>query len=153
MYGAVALGADHAGYGLKEQLKRFLEKREIPYHDFGTHSAESCDYPDVAMAVAKAVQQRECLQGILCCGSGAGMAITANRFPGVRAVVCPDTHTALMSRRHNDANVICFGGRVVAPEYAQEILEIFLNTPFEGGRHQRRVDKMDAIREGDQVQC
>jgi ribose 5-phosphate isomerase B len=153
MFGAVALGSDHAGYDLKEGLKAFLEKREIPYHDFGCFTAESCDYPDVAAEVAKAVQRGEYLQGVICCGSGVGVAITANRFPGVRAVVAPDTYTAAMSRRHNDANVICFGGRVVAVEYAQEMLEVFMNTPFEGGRHQRRVNKMDAIQQGDQVQC
>lgn len=153
MYGALAIGADHAGYELKDALKEFLEKREIPYKDFGCFSAERCDFPEVAVEVAKAVQGGEYLQGILCCGSGVGMAITANRFPGVRAVVANDIYTAAMSRRHNDANIICFGGRMIAPELAQELLDVFLNTPFEGGRHQRRVEKMDALQLGDQIQC
>lgn len=153
MLGALAIASDHAGYSLKEALKACLDKREIPYQDFGCFSEEPGDYPDFAAEVAKAVQKGDCLQGILCCGSGIGMAMTANRFPGVRAVVCQDPHTAMMSRRHNDANVICFGGRVIAPEYAQELLEIFLNTPFEGGRHQRRVDKINTANQGEQIQC
>lgn len=153
MFGALALGADHAGYHLKEALKAYLDKREIPYHDFGCFSTESCDYPDLAAQVAQAVQSGEYVQGVLLCGSGVGVAITANRFSGVRAVVARDLHTAAMSRHHNDANVLCMGGRVLAPEYALEILDVFLNTPFDGGRHQRRVDKMDAVAQGDQVQC
>ncbi len=152
MYGALALGSDHAGHSLKESLKVLLEKREIPFQDFGCFSADSCDYPDFAVGVAKGVQNGEFLQGVLCCGSGVGMAIVANRFHGVRAVVCNDMHTAIMSRRHNDANIICFGGRVIAPEYAEELLEIFMNTPFEGGRHQRRVGKMDDLPVGE-AQC
>jgi ribose 5-phosphate isomerase B len=153
MDGTFAIGSDHAGFELKEALKNYLEKREIPYKDFGCFTSDSVDYPDIAGFVARAVQDGEYLQGILCCGSGVGMAITANRFDKIRAVVCHDLYTASMSRRHNDANVICFGGRVVAPEYAQELLDVFMNTPFEGGRHQRRVDKMDTAPQGDQVQC
>lgn len=153
MFGALALGADHAGYALKEALKAYLEKREIPYHDFGCFSTDSCDYPDIAANIAQAVQKGDYIQGILCCGSGVGMCITANRFPGIRAVLCQDSYTAAISRRHNDTNVLCLGGRIVAPEYAQEIMDTFLNTPFEGGRHQRRVDKMDTVHQGDQVQC
>lgn len=153
MSGAIALGADHAGYALKESLKAFLDKREIPYHDFGCLSDASTDYPDYAAQVAKAVQAGDCIQGVLCCGSGVGMAITANRFPGVRAVVVQDPYIAEMSRRHNDANVICFGARVIAKEYAEELLEAFMNTSFEEGRHQRRVDKMDVVEKGDHVQC
>lgn len=151
--GALALGSDHAGYALKEAMKEFLEKREIPYEDFGCFSAESSDYPDFAAKVAQSVRKGECLQGVLCCGSGVGVAIAANRFPGIRAVTCSDAHIAAFSRRHNDANIICFGGRMIAPEYAQELLEIFINTPFEGGRHSRRIEKLDTIFQGEQVQC
>lgn len=151
--GTLALGADHAGYELKEELKSFLEKREIPYKDFGCFSSESCDYPYYAIEVAKAVQRGECLQGVLCCGSGVGMAMAANRLSGIRAVATMDIHITLRSRRHNDANIICLGGRMIAPEYAQELLEIFINTPFEGGRHQRRIDKLDTILQEGGVQC
>ncbi len=153
MYGALALGADHAGYPLKEALKQYLDKHEIPYYDFGCNSLDSVDYPDLAADVARAVRKGEYTQGILCCGSGVGMAIAANRFQDVRAVVCHDPFIASMSRRHNNANVICFGARVIAPEYAEELLSIFLNTPFDGGRHQSRVDKMDHLLEEKQVQC
>jgi ribose 5-phosphate isomerase B len=151
--GALALGSDHAGYELKEAIKTFLEAREIPFKDFGCFNTDSVDYPDFAADVARSIQKGECLQGVLCCGSGVGVAIAANRFPGVRAVPCVDAHTATMSRRHNDANVICFGGRMIAPEYAQELLEIFINTSFDGGRHQRRVEKLDTVYQGDPMQC
>jgi ribose 5-phosphate isomerase B len=145
MLGDVALGADHAGFSLKEALKEFLDDREISYKDYGCFSTERTDYPDVAFEVAKAIKAGEYSQGILCCGSGVGMAMTANRIPGIRAVVCSDIYIATMSRRHNDANIICFGGRIIAADYGQELLDIFLNTPFEGARHQRRVEKMDII--------
>lgn len=155
MTSMLAIGSDHAGYTLKEALKKHLDEREIPYRDYGCDSAESGpDYPDIAAQVAQAVASGQgATQGIICCGSGVGVAISANRFPKVRAVVCTDIYTAEMSRRHNDANVICFGGRVTAPEYATVILEVFLNTPFEGGRHQRRVDKMSHLLQGEQIQC
>lgn len=153
MGNAVALGSDHAGYALKESLKAFLDDREIPYHDFGCFSPTRCDYPDLAAEVARAVQSGNCLQGILCCGSGIGMAMTANRFPGIRAVVCQDIHTAVMSRSHNDANIICFGGRIIAPEYAAELYETFMNTPFAGQRHQQRIEKMDTVQQGEHSAC
>lgn len=153
MAATLALGADHAGYPLKEALKQYLEQQGIPYHDYGCYSLESCDYPDIAAQVAKAVEQKDALQGILCCGSGVGMAMMANRSPGVRAVVVHDVFTAEMSRRHNDANVICFGCRVIAPEYAQVLLDTFLHTDFEGGRHQQRVRKLSTTPQGDPAAC
>ena len=130
MSGALAIGSDHAGFSLKEALKQFLDQREIPYQDLGTYSTDSCDYPDIAVAVAKTLQNGTSLQGILCCGSGLGVAISANRLPGIRAIVAHDNHTAMMGRRHNDANIICFGGRVIAPEYAQEVLENLYEYPL-----------------------
>ncbi len=153
MSGLIAMGADHAGYALKESLKTFLESRDFPVRDFGCFSLESCDYPDVAAQVARSIQNHEAVQGILCCGSGVGMAIAANRFPKVRAVVCQDPHIAACSRHHNDANIICFGARMIAPEYAQELAEIFLTAPFDGGRHQRRVDKMTTLLQGEPSSC
>ena len=143
MLGEIAIGADHAGFTLKEALKEFFDTREISYKDYGCFSTERIDYPDVAFEVAKAVKSGDYTQGVLCCGSGIGMAMAANRIPEIRAVVCSDVYTATMSRRHNNANIICFGGRIIAPEYAQELLDIFMNTPFEGSRHQRRIEKMD----------
>lgn len=153
MSGSIAIGADHAGYALKETLKAYLDKCEVPYVDLGCFSEDSVDYPDFAAKVAQSVQSGDCVQGVLCCGSGVGVAITANRFPGVRAVVCHDPFITTMSRRHNDANVICFGARIVAAPYAIELLDVFLNTPFEAGRHQKRVDKMRTVCQGASVSC
>lgn len=153
MSGSIAIAADHAGFRLKETLKGFLDQQDIPYHDFGCPDESSCDYPDYAKKVALAVQKGEHTQGILCCGSGIGMAMTANRYDNVRAAVCYDLHSAAMSRRHNDANVLCLGGRVTAPEYVWEIVQLFLSTEFDGGRHTRRVEKINMGTEREEVQC
>ncbi len=153
MTSPLAIGSDHAGYALKELLKTYLDTRQICYRDFGSYSEERCDYPDLASQVALSIQRGESAQGILCCGSGVGMVMAANRFPGIRAVLGTDIYIARMSREHNNANVICFGGRMIAPEYAHTILETFLNTPFEGGRHETRIQKMDTLQHGEQVQC
>lgn len=139
----VAIAADHAGVVLKDTLKSFLESENISVVDFGTHSAESVDYPDFAQQVARAVISREVERGVLVCGSAIGMAISANRHKGVRAAVIRDGYDARMSREHNDANVACFGARVTPAEQAVDLLRVWLTTPFEGGRHQKRVDKID----------
>lgn len=141
----IALASDHAGYRLKEFVKQILEKRNLPYKDYGTSSEEPCDYPDFAGPASRAVSEGESERGILCCGSAAGMVIVANKFPRVRAVACPDAKTAEMSRLHNNANVLALGGRVVSPEEAEHIVKVWLETPFEGGRHARRVEKIAAL--------
>ncbi|MBF0496198.1 MAG: ribose 5-phosphate isomerase B [Deltaproteobacteria bacterium] len=136
----ILIGSDHGGYILKESLKKFLSARGHEVIDVGTDSESSVDYPGYAMEVAKRVAADWTLMGILICGTGQGMCMVANRVPGVRAAVCNDLFTARMARAHNNANVLTMGGRVVGPGLAEEIVSVFLNTPFEGGRHQRRID-------------
>ena len=143
----IAIGADHGGYQLKKEVTAYLEDRGYAILDVGTFSGESVDYPDFAAAVARAVQQKRADLGILICGTGIGMAITANKFRGIRAAVVHDAYTAAMSRRHNNANVITFGGRVVGAGVAFSIVEAWLGNRFEGGRHLRRLNKIRAFEE------
>ncbi|MBX6377605.1 MAG: ribose 5-phosphate isomerase B [Clostridia bacterium] len=143
----LALAADHGGFELKEAIKGWLRELGHSVEDFGTHSAEAVDYPDYARLVAEAVARGDCDRGVLVCGSGIGMAIAANKVPGVRAAVCNDPYSARLTRQDNDANVLALGGRVVGPGMAREILEVWLNTPFAGGRHARRVEKIRALEE------
>jgi ribose 5-phosphate isomerase B len=138
----IALGADHAGFRLKEDLKRLLEDRHISYKDFGTQSEESVDYPDFAAQVGRSVASGAFDFGILVCGTGIGMAIAANKVSGVRAAPVVDLDSTRLSRQHNDANVLAIGARVTSKERAFDIVSTFLDTPFEGGRHQRRVAKI-----------
>lgn len=138
----IAIGADHAGYSLKERLKTWLAADGHRILDHGTHSSESVDYPDYAAAVAETVRAGDAERGVLVCGSGIGMAIAANKVPGVRAAVAADPGIARLSRLHNDANVLALGARLTAPAQALAIVETWLATPFEGGRHARRVDKL-----------
>ena len=142
---SIALAADHGGYELKEAIKAHLEERGIAYEDFGTDSTASVDYPDFAAAGCKAVQGRRCALAILCCGTGVGMSMCANKMQGIRACCCSDTFSAEFTRRHNDANVLCMGGRVVGAGLGCQIVDAFLNATFEGGRHQKRIDKMMAL--------
>lgn len=136
----IAIGSDHAGFSMKEDLVEFLRQRKIRYTDFGGYSGEvRVDYPEVAFKVAEAVASGKCERGILVCGSGIGMAIAANKVPGVYAARCNDTYSARMSRRHNNANVLTLGGRMIGKDLATEILEVWLETAFEGGRHEKRV--------------
>ena len=141
----IALGADHGGFLLKEAVKQYLEEQGIPYRDFGTHSEESVDYPLFAEPVARAVASGEASKGILCCGTGVGISIAANKIKGIRAAVVCNAFCAEATRRHNDANILCMGGRVISAEQAVEFTKIFLETPFEGGRHQRRIDQIAAL--------
>ena len=143
MKAPLILGADHAGYQLKEQLKKALDARGLASRDVGTFSADSVDDPDFAHQVAEAVSKGEAERGLLVCGSGQGMAMVANRYPGVRAALPFDEESARLSREHNDANVIALGGRFLPPERAERILDVWLSTPFAGGRHQARVEKID----------
>lgn len=141
----LALAADHGGFELKESLKKHLEARGIPYRDFGTDSAASVDYPDYALPACQAVVRGECSAAILCCGTGVGMSMCANKVKGIRACCCSDTFSAEFTRRHNNANALCLGGRVVGTGLACQIVDAFLNAEFEGGRHQKRIDKMMAL--------
>ena len=138
----VALGCDHAGWELKERLKAWLIQTGHQVLDFGTHSPDSVDYPDYALQVADSIANGKVERGVLVCGTGIGMAMTANKVPGVRAAFCPDPFTARLSREHNDANVLTLGGRLMGSEMAIEILGIWLATPFQGGRHSRRIEKI-----------
>ena len=138
----VAIGSDHAGFEYKEDLISFLEANEISYQDFGTHSVESVDYPDFAHPVALAVENGEAAFGILLCGSANGVAITANKHRGIRAAICWGEEIAKLAREHNNANIICIPARFVREGDAEKMVQIFLNTEFEGGRHQQRVNKI-----------
>ena len=140
----IALGSDHAGLALKRELRAVLEKRGETVVDLGCHDEQSCDYPDFGHVVAKGVAEGRYRFGVLVCGTGIGMSIAANRHRGVRAALCTEALAARMSREHHDANVLCMGARIVGPGLAQAILEAFLDARFEGGRHERRVKKLDA---------
>jgi ribose 5-phosphate isomerase B len=140
----IALGADHAGFQLKDSLKRLLDEMGVLYEDFGTTTAQSVDYPDFARAVAESVADGTCDRGILVCGTGVGMSIAANKVAGVRSAPIVDTDTAKLSREHNDLNVLTLGARVLPESRAREIVRAFLQTPFEGGRHATRVSKIES---------
>lgn len=141
----VALGCDHAGYALKEVVTSLLNQEGHELLDEGTWSDESCDYPDFAERVALRVASGEAERGIIICATGVGMAMTANKIPGIRAAVCNDLYTARYSRLHNDANVLALGARVIGPGVAKEIASIWMQAPFEGGRHSRRLDKLGEV--------
>lgn len=141
----IVLGADHAGVGLKDALKPFLDARGVTYVDVGTHGGDSVDYPDYAALVARAVVGGDADLGLLVCGSGIGMAIAANKIPGIRAAAVTEVESARLSRSHNNANVLALGARLTPQPLAEEIVAAFLDTPYEGGRHQRRVDKITAM--------
>jgi len=146
----IAIGSDHAGFRLKEDLNDALVEMGYAVHDVGTYSEESCDYPDIALTVAESVSQGEADKGVLVCGTGAGMAMTANKVPGIRAVVCNEPYTAEYCRLHNDANVMTIGSRLVDFDDARNILKVFLATGFDGeteagARHARRLEKIRDI--------
>ena len=135
----IALGSDHGGYDLKERVKAYLDQEKILYKDFGCDSKESCDYPVFGKAAAEAVASGECDKGIVICTTGIGISITANKVKGIRCALCSDPLSAEMTRRHNDANMLAMGAGMVGPNLAERIVQVFLNTEFEGGRHARRV--------------
>ena len=141
----VALAADHGGYELKEAIRKHLDEFGVAYKDFGSYTGEACDYPDMAEAACRAVVAGECDKALLFCGTGVGISMSANKIRGIRACCCSDAFSAEYTRRHNDANALCMGGRVVGPGLGIYLVDLFLNTPFEGGRHQRRIDKMMAL--------
>lgn len=138
----LGLSCDHAGYELKEFVKQILDKKGLAYKDFGTCSTESCDYPDFAHPLALAIEAGEVYPGIAICGSGNGIAMTLNKHQGIRAALCWEEEIAQLARAHNDANILVMPGRFISQEEATRAVEAFLNTPFEGGRHQRRIDKI-----------
>lgn len=137
----IYIGSDHGGFSLKEKIKNHLLSKNMELKDFGTHSLDSCDYPDIAQALSEAVASDDAV-GILVCGTGIGMSISANKVSGIRAALCWSEYTAEMSRRHNNANILCLGGRVLEPDLALMMTDIFLSTKFDGGRHERRVKKI-----------
>jgi ribose 5-phosphate isomerase B len=138
----IAIGADHAGYGYKVELIAYLNTKGFEVQDFGTNSEASCDYPDYVHPLADAVEAKKADIGVLICGSANGIAITANKHQGIRAAICWETEIAGLSKQHNDANVVCLPARFISIELAKNIVDTFINTPFEGGRHQNRVDKI-----------
>ena len=141
----IIIGSDHAAFDLKEKIKAFLVDRGIDVEDAGSHSEDSVDYPDFGIKVASMVSTGKFERGILLCGTGIGMSMVANKFPHVRAALCSDLFSAIMSRRHNNSNILVLGGRVVGDVLAMELVKAWLETPFDGGRHQLRIDKFDQI--------
>jgi ribose 5-phosphate isomerase B len=141
----VVIGSDHAGFLLKELLKQRLAEWKHEVEDVGTHSTESVDYPDFAVAVGRRVAAAPGTLGLLVCGTGIGVSMAANKLRGVRAARCDEPYSAKMARSHNDANVLCIGERVIGPGVAELTVKTFLDTPFDGGRHQKRVDKINAL--------
>jgi len=141
----IAIASDHGGFELKEYLKEAIEESGFTYEDFGPNSKDSVDYPDFALQVAEAVAKGEFSRGILVCGTGIGMSIVANKIPGVRAALCHDTFSAQATREHNDSNILALGERVIGRGLAGQIVKIWLKTDFQGGRHQKRIDKIREI--------
>lgn len=141
----IAIGSDHGGFNLKEEIKKMLTAENVQFRDFGTHSAESIDYPEIACKVGQAVVNRECARGIIICGTGIGVSIAANKIKGIRAALCHDEFSAQMSREHNDANILTMGERVIGAGLACKIVSTWLTTEFAGGRHGRRVDKISQL--------
>ncbi len=142
--GKTAIGSDHGGFALKQQLMEHLKKEGYELEDFGCYTEQSCDYPDIAHALAKAVAAGECEKGILICGTGIGMCMAANKEPGIRAALCGDVYSAKLTREHNDANILTMGARVVGPGLAELIVDTFLSTPFSNEeRHIRRIAKIE----------
>lgn len=144
----IAIGADHGGYELKCAIKEHLIANGYEVVDYGTDSTESVDYAPIAARTARGITSGECDRGILCCGTGIGISMAANKVKGIRAACCSDYFSAKYTRLHNDANILCMGGRVVGVGLALELVDVFLNTEFEGGRHQKRIDQIAAIENG-----
>ena len=143
----ISIACDHGAIALKNHLKAYLEVKGYEVKDFGTHTTDSCDYPDFAAPAARAVASGECEKGIVLCTTGIGVSMVANKVKGIRCALCHEAHSAEMTRRHNDANVLAIGAGVTGVNLAERIVDVFLTTEFEGGRHQRRVDKVMAIEE------
>lgn len=145
----IALGCDHGGFEIKQAVIKYLDENGIEYKDFGCYSTESVDYPEYGYKVAKSVANGESRLGILCCGTGIGISMAANKVRGIRAATVTNEFCAEMTRRHNNANILCMGGRVISSKMAVKCAEIFLNTEFDGGRHEKRVNMITDIENGD----
>lgn len=141
----LAIGSDHGGFELKNHVMKHLDELGIEYKDYGCYDENSVDYPDIAKAVGEAVASGECERGILICGTGIGISIAANKIKGIRAALCSDVYSAKMTKEHNNANIICMGGRVIGRELAFMIVDTWLSAEFQGGRHQARIDKIHAL--------
>ena len=148
----IAIACDHSALEMKETIKKLLDDMGLAYKDFGTNSEESCHYPIFGARTAKAVASGECERGILICGTGIGMSLAANKVKGIRCVACSEPYSARLSRAHNNANMLAIGARVIGPEMAKMIVGEFLNTAFEGGRHQVRVDMLTALENGEEIE-
>ncbi len=148
----IALACDHSALEMKKEIKSLLDEMGETYRDFGTDTAESCDYPVFGARAAKAVASGECEKGIVICGTGIGISLAANKVKGIRCALCSEPYSAELTRRHNNANMLALGARVIGPELAKMIVKTFLTTPFEGGRHQRRIDLITAIEEGNDIE-
>ena len=144
----IAIGCDHGGFELKEAVRGYLEERQIPYEDFGAYNTDSVDYAPIAAKAARAVAAGQADFGVLVCSTGIGIPRAANKVKGIRAALCTNEFCAEMTRRHNNANILCMGGKVIDKETAVKLVDIFLHTEFEGGRHQRRIDQIAQIEEG-----
>ncbi len=141
----IALASDHVGLELKKKLMTLLDEKGLTYHDYGTYTNERCDYPVYGSKAARAVASGECECGILICGTGVGISLSANKIHGIRCVVCSEPYSAKLSRQHNNTNMLALGARVVGDELARMIVSVWLETPFEGGRHQRRIDQLTEL--------
>lgn len=148
----IAIACDHSALELKAEVEALLTSRGLEYRDFGTYTLESCHYPVYGARAARAVASGECDRGIVICGTGIGMSLAANKVPGIRCALCGDPYSAKMTRAHNDANMLALGARVIGVELAKMIVEAFLDTPFEGGRHQTRIDMITALENGEAIE-
>ncbi|MEA4999783.1 MAG: ribose 5-phosphate isomerase B [Candidatus Limiplasma sp.] len=148
----IALASDHVGIILKEEIKKLLDEMGLAYHDYGAYSEERTDYPLYGARAAKAVASGECERGIICCGTGVGISLAANKIDGIRCVVCSDCYSAMLSRQHNNTNMLSLGSRVVGADLGKMIARIWLSTDFEGGRHQRRVEQIAALERGEAIE-
>lgn len=148
----IAIACDHAALELKAEVIKLLEDRGLAYEDFGTYTADSCHYPIFGARAAQAVASGKCDRGILICGTGIGMSLVANKVKGIRCALCSDSYSARMTRAHNDSNMLAMGARVIGVEVAKEIVAAWLDTPFEGGRHQARIDMITALENGETLE-
>ena len=148
----IAIACDHSALELKQEIEALLDSRGLEYKDFGTYTAESCHYPVFGARAARAVASGACDRGIVICGTGIGMSLAANKVPGIRCALCGDPYSAKMTRAHNNANMLALGARVIGVELAKMIVEAFLDTPFEGGRHQTRIDMITALENGENIE-
>ena len=147
----IALGSDHGGLALKRHVMDYLDQHQLAYKDYGCYTSDSCDYPDFGRAAAEAVASGECDRGIVICTTGIGISIAANKVKGIRCALCSEPLSAELCRRHNDANMLALGARVIGPELAKSIVRTFLTTEFEGGRHERRIAMLAAVENGEEI--